>query len=123
MARPSIIACEGEVLPEREMLARLFRTLGDVNRLGMLEQLVANGEMTQSQLIERLGITQSRASEHLACLVWCGLVKSKRVGRAVRYEVCDWRSVALIDLARTFLAESRAECSTHVEAPASTVSG
>lgn len=114
MARPSIIACDGEMLSERELLARLFRTLGDGNRLRILELLVSNGSMTQSQLIETLGITQSRASEHLSCLVWCGLVRSERRGRTVNYEVCDWRSIALVDLARGFLAASQAECQAHL---------
>lgn len=116
MARPSIIAPEGELLPERELLARLFRTLGDGTRLRMLELLVSHGELTQSQLIEMTDVTQSRASEHLSCLVWCGLVRSERRGRLVRYQVCDWRAVGLIDLARGLLAESRAACQEHAEA-------
>jgi DNA-binding transcriptional ArsR family regulator len=93
-------------LSEHELLARVFRTLGDPSRLRMLELLVAKGEMTQSELIEHVGVMQSRASEHLSCLVWCGFVESERSGRTVRYRVVDDRAIEFLRLARRFLRDN-----------------
>ena len=70
-------------LPEHELLARVFRTLGDATRLRLLETLLELGEATQIDLVEQLGIPQPRASEHLACLAWCGLIEGVRDGRIV----------------------------------------
>lgn len=108
MARPAIVTAEPMALPELELLARVFRTLGDPTRLGMLEELLAAGELTQSELVARVGVSQSRASEHLGCLVWCGFVAAERSGRVVRYRVLDERAAAFVELAREFLAGNEA---------------
>jgi ArsR family transcriptional regulator, cadmium/lead-responsive transcriptional repressor len=106
MARPAIMTSKPMALPEHELLARVFRTLSDPSRLRMLELLVEQGEMTQSELIDQVGVVQSRASEHLACLVWCGFVESERSGRSVRYQVVDDRAIEFLHLARTFLSDN-----------------
>ena len=108
MARPAIVTPEPIALPELELLARVFRTLGDPTRLGMLEELLEAGELTQSELVNRVGVSQSRASEHLGCLVWCGFVAAERHGRAVRYRVADPRAARFVALAREFLAGNEA---------------
>lgn len=106
MARPAIITSKPIPLPEHELLARVFRTLGDASRLRMLELLVERGEMTQSELIDQVGVMQPRASEHLSCLVWCGFVKFERSGRSVRYRVVDDRAIEFLHLARKFLSDN-----------------
>jgi DNA-binding transcriptional ArsR family regulator len=106
MARPAIVTSKPIPLPEHELLAKVFRTLGDPSRLRMLELLVEKGEMTQSQLIAHVGVMQSRASEHLSCLVWCGFVESQRSGRSVRYRVVDDRAIEFLRLAREFLGDN-----------------
>lgn len=108
MARPAIVTPEPIALPELELLARVFRTLGDPTRLAMLEELLAAGELTQSELIARVGASQSRASEHLGCLVWCGFVAGERHGRTVRYRVVDPHAARFLALAREFLAGNAA---------------
>lgn len=42
---------------------RLFRALGDVTRLRVLELLLEEGELHQMELVRRLGTTQNRVSE------------------------------------------------------------
>src|SRR5207302_9218168 len=67
--------------PELDLAsARLFRVLGNPTRLGILGLLLERPR-TVSELIERLGCSPSRASNHLACLRWCGLVEARRRGR------------------------------------------
>jgi DNA-binding transcriptional ArsR family regulator len=108
MARPAIIATTATPLPEHELLARAFRVLGDATRLRILELLLEAGELRQSDIITRIGVMQSRASEHLSCLVWCGFVESERTGRSVRYRIADERAADFIQLARAFLSDNRA---------------
>lgn len=84
-------------------LARYFRVLGDPTRLRLIEALL-EGERTVSELVELLGVPQSRVSNHLACLRWCRLVESERRGRTVVYRVADQRVRDLVALASS-LAE------------------
>ena len=119
MARPAIVTAQPMALPEHELLARVFRTLGDPTRLRMVELLLAAAPeaLTQSELVRRVGVSQSRASEHLGCLTWCGLVAAERSGRVVRYRLADRRAGALLRLAREFLADNQAAvgCCTVLE--------
>lgn len=107
MGRPTIIAADGQRLTEDELLARAFRVLGDASRLRVLQILARDGEMTQSQLVSTLGLTQSRASEHLACLAWCGFVTASRRGRGVIYTIARFEVLSLIEDARRFMAQHK----------------
>lgn len=104
--RPGITTPEPVALPEPELLARVFRTLGDRIRLQILERLAEVGEATQHELIDDLGVRQPRMSEHLACLTWCGFVESERHGRRVRYRLADDFATQFLALARRFLDEN-----------------
>jgi DNA-binding transcriptional ArsR family regulator len=104
MGRPAITTTEPLVLPEHELLARVFRALGDATRLRMIEVLAEVGEATQSELMVLVGATQSRASEHLSCLTWSGLVDGRRDGRSMRYQLADGHAQEFIALSRRFLA-------------------
>lgn len=106
MGRPGIVTAEPIALPEHELLARVFRTLGDATRLRLLETLLDRGEATQTDLVEAVGAPQPRVSEHLGCLTWCGLIAADRDGRTVTYRVIDPRADRFIAMAREFLAEN-----------------
>jgi DNA-binding transcriptional ArsR family regulator len=106
MARPAIIADDVTGLPPHELFARVFRTLGDASRIRMVEALARNGEMSQSDLVAELGLTQSRASEHLACLSWCGFIETERRGRGVVYRLTGGHATELVAMARRFVAEN-----------------
>jgi DNA-binding transcriptional ArsR family regulator len=106
MGRPGIVTFEPTELPEHELLARVFRTLGDSTRLRMIERLLEVGEASQSELIESVGATQSRASEHLSCLAWCGFVRMERHGRTARYCLVGGHPEQFIKLARGFLRDN-----------------
>jgi DNA-binding transcriptional ArsR family regulator len=104
MGRPAITTSGPQILPEHELLARIFRTLGDATRLRLLEALDEVGSATQSELMTLVGATQSRASEHLSCLTWCGLVEATRDGRSMRYSLTDGRAAEMVATARAFMA-------------------
>ncbi len=84
--------------------ARYFRVLGDPTRLRLLEALLA-GEHTVSELKALVGAPQSRVSNHLACLKWCGFASSERRGRQVVYRVSDPRVRAVLELAHELSQE------------------
>lgn len=112
VGRPAIIELEPVPLPDTELLARLFRVLGDATRLRILELLEEEGELHQMELVRRLGASQSRISEHLACLVWCGFAVAARTdGRRTYYRVADPQVPELIERARRFLEGSEAQIS------------
>lgn len=87
-------------------LARYFRVLGDPTRLTIVEALTER-ERSVSELVERLGVSQSRISNHLACLRWCRFVESERRGRSVVYRLGDER---LADVLRLGAALAEPHC-------------
>lgn len=88
-----------------ELIAKVFRTLGDVTRLQILEVLLER-PCTVTELTRALGVSQSRISNHLACLRWCGFVTSRSEGKWSYYELVDDRVRAMIDLSRAFVSQN-----------------
>jgi len=107
--RPAIIVPEPVILADTELLARLFRALGDATRLRILELLVAEGELHQMEIVRRLGAVQARVSEHMECLLWCGFAESRVEGRRTIYRVANPQVPSLLALAREFLEVNEAQ--------------
>jgi len=66
--------------------AALFRAAGDPSRLAILGHLML-GEHRVRELTAHLGLAQSTVSEHLRCLLDCGLVKVRAEGRSSVYSL------------------------------------
>jgi DNA-binding transcriptional ArsR family regulator len=66
--------------------AKLFRGLADPSRLSILESL-CDGPFSVGELVETTGLSQSNTSNHLACLLGCGLVEREQQGRRVIYRL------------------------------------
>jgi DNA-binding transcriptional ArsR family regulator len=64
----------------------------------MLEALL-DRERSVSELMEITRAPQSRVSNHLACLKWCGLVESEPRGRQVIYRIVDPQVPQLLEIA------------------------
>lgn len=69
-------------------IPKLFQGLADPSRLSLLYALV-DGPRNVSELVEQTGLSQSNASNHLACLLGCGLVKREKDGRFHFYRHAD----------------------------------
>jgi DNA-binding transcriptional ArsR family regulator len=106
--RSRIVELKPKPLPDAELVARMFRTLGDATRLRIVELLIEEGELHQMEIVRRLGASQARVSEHLACLTWCGFVASRREGRKTLYRVADKRVRSLVSSAHRFLDSNQA---------------
>ena len=84
--------------------ACLFRSLGDPARLAILGHL-ALGEHRVRDLTEHLGLAQSTVSAHLRCLLDCGLVQVRAVGRASMYSLSvEAQVLAVLRAAEELLA-------------------
>jgi ArsR family transcriptional regulator, cadmium/lead-responsive transcriptional repressor len=104
---------------EPELVAKYFRGLGDPTRLRILRLLAGGGELSVGELVDRLGLPQSKVSNHLACLRWCGFAQSRREHRTVYYRLADDRVSGIIELAQALLrdnAEHVAACRV-IDAP------
>jgi ArsR family transcriptional regulator, cadmium/lead-responsive transcriptional repressor len=87
-----------------EIQAKLFRGFSDPSRLSILDVL-RDGALTVTEIVEATGLTQSNVSNHLACLRDCGLVVTEQEGRFVYYELSDKRVAKLLNLADELLAD------------------
>ncbi len=101
-----VTTCEtGSSQAPARATARFFQVLGDPTRFAIVEILSA-GERTVSQLMAMTGASQSRVSNHLACLRWCRFVEGERRGRQVFYRLSDPRIEELLALGRELAAPS-----------------
>lgn len=73
---------------ELQAAADLLRALAHPTRLAIVLQ-VREGERCVHELVERLGITQPLASQHLRVLRSAGVLSSRRRGKEVAYALAD----------------------------------
>lgn len=91
---------------ESDLLAKYFRGLGDPTRVRILALLTEQGELSVGELVARLGQSQPKVSNHLACLRWCGFVATRREHPSVFYRVADGRVEQVLGLARELLGDN-----------------
>jgi DNA-binding transcriptional ArsR family regulator len=97
--------------PPLSAKAKLFRGLADPSRLSLLEAL-RNGARNVAELVSATGLSQPGVSNHLACLLECGLVQRQPRGRFVYYALSDDRVEALLQSAELLLEGSAAGVAT-----------
>lgn len=84
--------------------AKLFRGFSDPSRLSILQAL-RDEARSVSEVVEITGLSQPNASNHLACLLDCGLVEREQRGRFAFYRLSDARVGALLATADEILAD------------------
>ena len=104
--KPHRAALDPAALEARAAEAEAFlRSLASRHRLMILCNLI-DGEMSVGQLVQRLGLTQSNLSRHLAMLREEGLVATRRDGTSIYYRIASPRVQALLaELYRLFCAD------------------
>lgn len=80
-----------------EFKARMFKVLGDANRIKIMEFL-RRGERCQCELIPILDQSQPTVSRHLRLLEEAGLLQSRRKGNKVFYRAVDDRVYDILDV-------------------------
>ena len=84
--------------------AKLFRGFADPSRLAIVEAL-RGGSRSVSEIVEITGLTQPNTSNHLACLLDCGLAEREQRGRYVYYRLSDGRVGDLLRIVDDLLSE------------------
>jgi len=87
-------------------LAELFKVLGDPSRLRILTALGA-AELCVCDLATALEMSQSAVSHQLAVLRGARLVRARREGKAMFYNLDDEHVRAIVSLASIHLAERK----------------
>jgi ArsR family transcriptional regulator, cadmium/lead-responsive transcriptional repressor len=77
--------------------ADLFQVLASPIRLAVVRQLI-DGERCVGDLVRGLGIAQPRLSNHLACLRDCGVVRTRREGSFIYYELAGPDAAEIVRL-------------------------
>lgn len=81
---------------ELEFKSRIFKVIGDSNRLKILE-ILRSGENCQCDIIPMIAQSQPTVSRHLKLLEEAGLLTSRKNGTKVFYKVVNNRVFYLID--------------------------
>jgi DNA-binding transcriptional ArsR family regulator len=98
----------GRALSEEmiEALAATLRVLADPTRIRLLDVLNARGQATVSALSACLPLTQQGVSHQLGILRRAGIVRRRREGVWVNYELCDWTGWWLVEQLAGGLADA-----------------
>ncbi|MGK5533828.1 ArsR/SmtB family transcription factor [Streptomyces sp. URMC 129] len=105
------------ITPDVAVLARFGRALADPIRCRLLLAL-REAPAHPSDLAERIGVSRTRLSNHLACLRDCGLVVAVPDGRRTRYELADERLGHALDDLRTAVVAVETDRTTCPDADA-----
>lgn len=87
------------------LTTKFFRALGDPSRLKVLYSLL-DGEKSVGELVQLVGSSQGRVSNHLACLKQCGFVDTRRDGKFVFYRIADGQVRQLLEVSRLMIARN-----------------
>ena len=88
----------------RRYKAEIFQALANPTRIAIAEML-RNGELPAGILIERLGIEQANASQHLAILRAKNVVVNRKEGNQVFYSLRSPLLGEVLDLMRRYFQE------------------
>ena len=88
-----------------ELTTKFFRALGAPSRLKVLDSLL-DGEKNVGELVELVGSSQGRVSNHLACLKQCGFVNTRRDSKFVYYSIADDEVCRLLEISQSMIARN-----------------
>jgi DNA-binding transcriptional ArsR family regulator len=85
----------------RQFKSEIFQGLANPTRIAIVE-LLRGGELSAGKLIEKLGIEQANASQHLAVLRAKQIVVSRKAGNQVFYSIRDHALIEVLDILRRY---------------------
>jgi ArsR family transcriptional regulator len=92
----------------RRFKAEFFQALAHPTRIAIVEVL-RDGELSAGALIERLGVEQANASQHLAVLRAKHILVNRKVGNQVFYSVRDPLILEVLDVMKRYFYAHLAE--------------
>jgi DNA-binding transcriptional ArsR family regulator len=112
LGQPERVAAARVVHEPRNLTAEVFRALSDPIRLELLAHVAAYGPVCVCHLEEAFPYKQPRISKHLGTLRRAGLVRSRREGTWVYYELNN----EMLDVATEFVEQLKLSARTPHEA-------
>ena len=85
----------------RRFKSEIFQALAHPTRIAIVEAL-RDGELSAGQLIERLGIEQANASQHLAILRAKHVLVNRKAGNQVFYSIRDPALIKVLEILRRY---------------------
>ncbi len=85
----------------RRFKSEIFQGLANPTRIAIVE-LLRDGELSAGKLIEKLGIEQANASQHLSVLRAKQIVVSRKVANQVFYSIRDHALIEVLDILRRY---------------------
>jgi DNA-binding transcriptional ArsR family regulator len=85
----------------RRFKSEIFQGLANPTRIAIVEAL-RDGELSAGKLIEKLGIEQANASQHLSVLRAKQIVVNRKVGNQVFYSIRDKALIEVLDILRRY---------------------
>ena len=85
----------------RQFKSEIFQGLANPTRIAIVE-LLRDGELSAGKLIEKLGIEQANASQHLAVLRAKQIVVNRKAGNQVYYSIRDPALIEVLDILRRY---------------------
>jgi ArsR family transcriptional regulator len=83
--------------------ADICKTFSNPKRIEIISALRNNAELTASQLLEKIDMSKANLSQHMSVLVQKGVIKSRREGINVFYQISDERITKACDMMRAVL--------------------
>ncbi len=98
-------------MDDAQRLEDLFQTLGDANRLRII-RIIGDQNRSVSELVRMSGLSQPLVSHHLRVLREHGILKTKREGPFIYYELFDVRILDALGIFSGLLPETGARSRT-----------
>ena len=92
----------------RRFKAEFFQALAHPTRIAIVE-LLRDGELSAGALIERLGVEQANASQHLTVLRSKHILVNRKAGNQVFYSLRDPLIVDVLDIMKRYFYAHLAE--------------
>lgn len=94
-----------ELLPVSQLAVRLLSALANQKRL-MIMSFLFQGELSVNALAQKVGLSQSALSQHLAKLRHAGIVSTRREGQTIFYKsVSDDAKTVVEALCKVYAAK------------------
>ena len=107
-----------ELQPLAREASGLLKTLGNEHRLMILCTL-SEGERSVGDLVEKIGLSQSALSQHLARLRRDGLVRTRRASQTIYYRMAGAEAPAVLaTLHRLYCCNDETELPVAIPMPA-----
>ena len=96
---------------ELDLKVKFLKGFADKTRIQILDCL-RHGEMTVTEIVQRIDGNQSNVSQHLNCLKGCGIISGRQEGKYVYYALRNEQVGELLNMFDVVFSQVGAEVGT-----------